>query len=154
MRKLYFQGPNGEFWADPRPEDLEDVVLRRGADYWHAYNGDACIRYEEADFSNVLFLVFNPEHGFVVRLENETRPSEDSLEEGLDYVLCTETGDRTDESKYPALLGASPTLWPARCFVPPAVAWTMVSEFCRSGRRPAVPSGHEWVDSSEIEVDF
>jgi hypothetical protein len=123
-KHITFIAPDGVDRIAPSPEELRELVLNRGDDYWQADAGDAAIWYDREDGSRSrLILVEDERHGFFLLYE---------APDGDGGYLCPVEEQATDET-VTVYTGGEPMEVEARRFVSKEKAWEAVEYFLQTG---------------------
>jgi hypothetical protein len=136
MATLTYHGPDGDEISNPGEEFLRDVVLHAPAATWEVGSGDSGLVRSDTTEALVFFAVepFGMYVAFIQLADAD--------------VVTTRS---PDTSKIVAHhIGGEPFVAPAACYLPRPLAWEVVREFARHGRRL---DSLKWVSLGELEYE-
>jgi hypothetical protein len=127
--------PMGEVVHRPDSSWLRELMLHAGPEFWNAGGGDAKVEHGLA----WIILIFHEQYGFSMDYRD---PSED----------CTYCPWMQDGHGRPVEVttGGSSFFLPEAMFVPRDLAFAVVEEFCRTGRRS---DKIRWLPATDVRWD-
>ena len=136
MTTLTYHGPDGTEVVNPGEEFLRDVVLHAPASMWEVGSGDSGLDRSDTDEA-LMFFAVEP-FGMYVAF----------IPPGDVDVVTTRSPDTSAVVEH--YIGGEPFVAPAACYLPRPLAWNVVREFVRHGRRLDTL---RWVSIGELEYD-
>lgn len=119
----FFSPPDGEIVMNPELDQLRDLIMNKGEDYWNAGAGQASLKRHQNGATIELLLMMEPSLGFYLEYIDPQNVYYVSLGEGSFDKTAT------------IYIGGDPVLLPTVFFVPRESACAAVEELYRTGQR-------------------